>query len=95
MTETSEGKKEQRDMSFLQDVSLLISVELGRAISNIGQFLALQKGSVMELLSVPQEPLGIRVNGKLVARGEIVVVNDKYGVRITEIVDNGGGPTID
>ena len=63
-----------------------VTVELGRARVSIQELLALGPGSVVELDKLAGEPLDILVNGRLVARGEAVVVNDKFGVRITDIV---------
>ena len=74
------------DINFLLDVQLQISVEVGRTNMLISELLDLDKQSVVELKTMVGQPLDIRVNEKLVARGEIVVINDKFGVRITEIV---------
>jgi flagellar motor switch protein FliN/FliY len=71
---------------MLLDVPLDLSVELGRARMSIQDLLNLSPGSVIELDKVAGEPLDFMVNGRLVARGEAVVVNDKFGVRITDIV---------
>jgi flagellar motor switch protein FliN/FliY len=68
------------------DVPLDLSVELGRARMSIQDLLNMSPGSVIELDKVAGEPLDFMVNGRLVARGEAVVVNDKFGVRITDIV---------
>jgi flagellar motor switch protein FliN/FliY len=68
------------------DVRLQVSVELGRRRFRIGELLSLAQGSILELDKVAGEPLDIRVNDHLIARGEAVVVNDKFGVRLTEIV---------
>ncbi len=68
------------------DVPLKVTVELGRRRMPIGELLALAKGSVIELDKVANEPLDVRVNDRLVARGEAVVVNDKFGVRLTDVV---------
>ena len=68
------------------DVPLKVTVELGRRRMPIGDLLALTKGSVIELDKVANEPLDVRVNDRLVARGEAVVVNDKFGVRLTDVV---------
>lgn len=73
-------------LDFLLDVPLQVSVELGRRRIRIAELLALGQGSVLELEKVAGEPLDIRVNDKLIARGEAVVVNDKFGVRLTDIV---------
>jgi flagellar motor switch protein FliN/FliY len=71
---------------LLLDVPLDLSVELGRARMSIQDLLNLSPGSVIELDKVAGEPLDFMVNGRLVARGEAVVVNDKFGVRITDII---------
>ncbi len=75
-----------RKLDLLLDVPLDLSVELGRARMSIQDLLNLSPGSVIELDKVAGEPLDFMVNGRLVARGEAVVVNDKFGVRITDIV---------
>ena len=75
-----------RRLEFLLDVPLDISVELGRSRLSIQELLALGPGSVIELDKVAGETLDIMVNGRLVARGEAVVVNEKFGIRITDIV---------
>ncbi|MEW5847912.1 MAG: flagellar motor switch protein FliN [Myxococcota bacterium] len=73
-------------LEMLMDVPLEVSVELGRSRLAIRELLSLGPGSVVELDKDPSEPLDILVNGRLVARGEAVVVNDQFGVRITDIV---------
>ncbi len=73
-------------LDLLLDVPLDISVELGRSRMAISDLLALGPGSVIELDKTAGEPLDVLVNGRLVARGEAVVVNDKFGIRITDIV---------
>jgi flagellar motor switch protein FliN/FliY len=75
-----------RKMELLMDVPLEVSVELGRSRMSIQSLLGLGPGSVIELDKVAGEPLDILVNGRLIARGEAVVVNDKFGVRLTDIV---------
>ena len=75
-----------RRLELLLDVPLDVSVELGRARVSIQDLLALGPGSVIELDKIAGEPLDILVNDRLIARGEAVVVNDKFGVRITDIV---------
>lgn len=76
----------QRDMDFLLDIPLELSVELGRTHMLIKDLLQLGQGSVVELQKIAGEPMEILVNGKLVARGEVVVVNEKFGVRLTDII---------
>jgi len=75
-----------RKFELLLDVPLEVAVELGRTRMTIQELLSLSPGSVVELDKVAGEPLDIVVNGRLVARGEAVVVNDKFGIRITDIV---------
>jgi flagellar motor switch protein FliN/FliY len=78
--------KDGRRLDMLLDVPLEVNVELGRTRMTIQDLLQLGPGSVIELDKVAGEALDILVNGRLVARGEAVVVNDKFGVRITDIV---------
>jgi flagellar motor switch protein FliN/FliY len=74
------------NMDFILDIPLQISVELGRTKMLINELLKLGQGSVIELSKLAGETLEILANQKLVARGEVVVVNEKYGVRLTEII---------
>ncbi len=76
---------EGQSIEFLQDISLGVTLEFGRAEITIGKLLGLKKGSVIELGRSQDEPLCFYANGKCVARGEVVVVNENYGVRITSI----------
>jgi flagellar motor switch protein FliN/FliY len=71
---------------MLMDVQLQLTVELGRTELSVRQVLDLQKGSVVELDRVAGDAVDIFVNEHLIARGEVVVVDDKFGVRITELV---------
>lgn len=72
-------------LGFLQDVLLTVSVELGRADLSIERLLQLKPGSVIEVEKLSEEPLDIFINGKISARGEAVIVNEKFGVRVTQI----------
>jgi len=74
------------DLDFILDIPLEISVELGRTSMLVNDLLQLGQGSVVELTKLAGEPMEILVNGKLVARGEVVVVNEKFGVRLTDII---------
>lgn len=74
------------DMEFLLDIPLNLTVELGRNRLLINELLQLGQGSVIELTKLAGEPMDIYVNQRLIARGEVVVVNQKFGVRLTEIV---------
>lgn len=82
---TSPGE-DKDGFSRVLDIPLMVSVELGRANILIGDLLQLAQGSVVELTKVAGEPLDVFVHGKLVARGEAVVINDQFGVRLTDIV---------
>ena len=73
-------------IELLMDVALEVSVELGRSHMSIADILALRTGSVIELDKLAGEPVEVSVNGTLIARGEVVVVDEKFGVRITEVV---------
>lgn len=75
-----------RRLELLLDVPLDVTVELGRTRLTIQDLLGLSPGSVIELDKVAGEPLDIVVNQRLIARGEAVVVNEKFGIRITDIV---------
>jgi flagellar motor switch protein FliN len=75
-----------RDLDFILDIPLEVSVELGRTKMLINDLLQLGQGSVIELNKLAGEPLEILVNRKLVARGEVVVVNEKFGVRLTDVI---------
>ena len=76
----------EKDLSFILDIPLEISVELGRTIIPINELLQLSSGSIVELLNLKDEPLNILAKDKVVARGNLEVVNEKYAIRITEIV---------
>lgn len=76
----------KRDLDFILDIPLEVSAELGRTRLLINELLQLGQGSVVELNKLAGEPLEIFVNGKLVARGEAVVINEKFGVRLTDII---------
>lgn len=70
----------------IMDIPLVVQVELGRSTMPIGDLLQLAQGSIVELAKLAGEPLDVLVHGKLVARGEAVVINDQFGVRLTDIV---------
>ncbi|MBU3599764.1 flagellar motor switch protein FliN [Polynucleobacter sp. 30F-ANTBAC] len=74
------------DIDLVMDVPVQVTVELGRAKMQIRNLLALTYGSVIELDILAGEPLEVVVNGCLVAQGEVVIVNDRYGIRLTDIV---------
>lgn len=74
------------DLSLIMDIPVKMSVELGRTRMTIKELLRLSQGSVVPLDGLAGEPLDILINGYLVAQGEVVVVSDKFGIRITEII---------
>ncbi len=76
----------ESNIELLMDVSLRVTVELGRTRMKLAQILDLQHGSVVELDRLAGDPVDIFVNDRMVAHGEVVVVDDKFGVRITEMV---------
>ena len=79
----------QNTMDLLLDVHLDMSVELGRASMSVRDVLQLGPGSIVELDKLGGEPVDVLVNGRLIARGEVVVVDENFGVRITEIINRG------
>ena len=85
-----EAGGDSRNLDLLLDVEIPISVEVGRAQMSLEDVLKLVPGSVIALDKKAEEPVDLRVNGKLVARGEVVLVDDVYGLRITQIVDTAG-----
>lgn len=76
----------QRDLDMIMDIPVKLTVELGRTRLTIKQLLELAQGSVIELDGLAGEPMDILINGYLIAQGEVVVVEDRYGIRITEII---------
>jgi flagellar motor switch protein FliN/FliY len=74
------------NLRFLLDIPLQVTVELGRKRLVVHDLLQLNQGSVIELTKQIGEPFEVLVNQKLIARGEVVVINDKFGVRITDII---------
>jgi flagellar motor switch protein FliN/FliY len=75
-----------QSLDFILDIPLRVTVELGRSKMAIRDVLQLAQGSVIELSKFAGEPLEVLVNDKLVARGEVVVVNEKFGIRLTDII---------
>ncbi len=82
----AEQSKSALDIDFILDIPLTMTVELGRSRLLINEMLQLGQGSVIELTKLAGEPMDIFVNQRLIARGEVVVVNEKFGVRLTDIV---------
>mgnify|MGYP006279428385 FL=1 len=86
--ENEEISEEQgeRELDFILDIPLELSVELGKTKMLVNDLLQLGQGSIVELNKLAGEPLEVYINRKLIARGEVVVVNEKFGVRLTDII---------
>lgn len=84
--ENVSGENGQIDPEVLQNIPVTISIEVGRASLKIRDLLRLSQGSVVELDRLAGEPLDLLVNQTVVAQGEIVLVNDRYGIRLTRVV---------
>lgn len=82
--DTSKGA--DRNIDLILDIPLKLTVELGRTKMLVSELLNLGQGSVVELNKLAGEPMEILVNDKLIARGEAVVVNEKFGVRLTDVI---------
>jgi flagellar motor switch protein FliN/FliY len=80
------GAGDTRNFDLLLDIPLEVTAEIGRSTLPLRELLQLTPGAVVELAKLAGEPLDVLVNGKLIARGEAVLVNDKFGVRLTDIV---------
>jgi len=76
----------QNDIDFILDIPVQLTVELGRTKIAIKNLLQLAQGSVVELDGMAGEPMDVLVNGCLIAQGEVVVVNEKFGIRLTDII---------
>lgn len=86
LDDTTTRQVQPNSIELLLDVPLRVSVELGKATMSIREVLALGAGSVVELDKMAGEPVDIVANDKLIARGEVVVVDEHFGVRVTDIV---------
>jgi flagellar motor switch protein FliN/FliY len=94
MTENSNAATADRDsgvttpqLDLIQNVAVSVSVEVGRASLRIRDLLRLSQGSVVELDRIAGEPVDVCVNNTVIARGEVVLVNERYGIRLTQVVD--------
>ncbi|WP_293661380.1 flagellar motor switch protein FliN [Rhodoferax sp. OV413] len=83
---SSSGEGHVNDINMVLDIPVQLSVELGRTKVPIKHILQLGQGSVVELDALAGEPMDVLVNGYLIAQGEVVVVNDKFGIRLTDVV---------
>ncbi len=91
MEQFSEGghaDDDENPLNFdvIMDVPVNISMEIGRTAINIRNLLQLNQGSIVELDRLAGEPLDVLVNGTLIARGEVVVINEKFGIRLTDVI---------
>ena len=84
---TDWGRKDRvHDVDFILDIPVVLTVELGRTKLPIKNLLQLAQGSVVELDGLAGEPMDVLINGCLIAQGEVVVVNDKFGIRLTDVI---------
>ena len=83
---TTQGGAGQLNLDLIMDVRLMLTLQVGCTRISVRNLLALTQGSVVELDKLAGEPLDVLVNGTLVAHGEVVVVNDKFGIRLTDII---------
>lgn len=83
---SSSGATTQNDLDMILDIPVQLTVELGRTKMPIKNLLQLAQGSVVELAGMAGEPLDVMINGFLIAQGEVVVVNDKLGIRLTDVI---------
>lgn len=82
----AEGAKADINLDMVLNVDVDLALEVGRTTISVRDLLQLNQGSVVELDRLAGEPLDVLINGTLIARGEVVVVNDKYGIRLTDVV---------
>jgi flagellar motor switch protein FliN/FliY len=80
------SEEHQKKLDGILDIPVVISMEVGRSQISIRNLLQLNQGSVVELDRIAGEPLDVMVNGTLIAHGEVVVVNDKFGIRLTDVI---------
>ncbi len=83
---SQEALTKEKNLNLILDIPLRVTVELGRTKMPVNELLNLTQGSVIELSKLAGEPMEVLVNDKLIARGEAVVVNEKFGVRLTDII---------
>ncbi|MGL5200172.1 MAG: lateral flagellar motor switch protein LfiN [Aeromonas veronii] len=82
---TSSSK--QRDLSFCRQIPVKVTLEVASTEVPLGDLMRVEEGAVIELDKLAGEPLDVRVNGRLLAKGEVVVVNGKYGLRLVDVID--------
>lgn len=86
LNDNAKASNSERNLNLIMDIPLRVTVELGRTKMMVNELLNLGQGSVVELSKLAGEPMEVFVNDKLVARGEAVVVNEKFGVRLTDVI---------
>jgi len=84
--ESQDQEQGEMDLDFILDIPLELSVELGKTKMLVNDLLQLGQGSIIELNKLAGESLEVYINHKLIARGEVVVVNEKFGVRLTDVI---------
>jgi flagellar motor switch protein FliN/FliY len=84
--DAADMEEHSQGIEFILDLPLRVSVELGRTRMVVNDLLQLAQGSIIELDKLAGEPLEVLVNDKMIARGEVVSVNDKFGIRVTDII---------
>ena len=80
------GGAQEINLNLILDVAVMLALEVGRARMSVRELLQLAPGSIVELDRMAGEPLDVLVNGVRIARGEVVVINDKFGIRLTDVV---------
>ena len=86
-TNLDEKVAAKRDISFFSNIPVVLSLEVGSVDITLGELLKAGEGSLIELDKLNGEPLDVKVNGNLLGHAEVVVINDKYGLRLTDVVD--------
>jgi flagellar motor switch protein FliN len=86
LQETPEGQAGSGDLDRLESVSVEVAVEIGRTTMTLGGALALAPGSIVTLDRPADQPVDLLVNGRPIARGEVIVVDEEFGLRVTEII---------
>lgn len=86
LVEEASNQHDRVDLEMILDIPVTISMEIGRTQISIRNLLKLNQGSVVELDRLAGEPLDVLVNGTLIAHGEVVVVNEKFGIRLTDVI---------
>jgi flagellar motor switch protein FliN/FliY len=80
------GVDEEHDISFLNEIEVTVTVELGRAVMPVKDILKLHRGSVVELEKLVGQPVDLLINGTPMAKGEVIVINERFGFRITKFL---------